>query len=553
METSKEAKEFELFLSHNWGKDILDRDNHARVGLLNKALHEANVITWYDAEQMGGHTGQAMADGIDASKFVAIFITTRYIDKVASKFGLEDNCRQEFDYSARRKGIKNLIPIVMEPACLDLRVWHGSLGATLANQLYIDCSTDEKMNDCVRDVLKRLNASKLSEEVQLEQGIYRGARNKDKVPHGYGIMKYKNGNNYEGPWVNGMKEGVGGKFKHALGFTYEGSFVKDKKDGHGTLIMKNGDRYEGQYIDDHKQGKGRFILAGGLGEYEGDYELGKMTGIGIFTYADGSKYEGEFLNHKIHGRGRRLYADKSVYKGGWAHGKKHGKGAMTFCEKSKYNGDWVDDNMEGKGTVTFKNGDKYTGDFKYNKMQGYGNYTYMNEARYDGEYILGKKWGSGKYTFKDKKQYYYGEWVNNKMHGRGVRYYNNDSVYDGDFVENKRHGQGRMEFTEGKLMYQGEWRDDVMHGTGKVNLKDCDSVSVNTKWWKKNPLLSSKIKDVDVTFEDGSLASSSAVKKKKKFLRRRTPAVPQMIIMGGSDDSAKDEILSLNSGCAGDQ
>ena len=167
---------FDIFLSHNWGLDSLDRDNHARVDRLKEALQNVDVITWFDAEQLHGHISQGMADGIDQSAKVAIFITERYIDKVAQKYGLEDNCRQEYDYSVRRKGIHNLIPIVMEPSCKDLRNWHGSLGATLANQLYIDYSEDDMLENVVDNILTILNKAKAEKNVvlELENGTYEG-------------------------------------------------------------------------------------------------------------------------------------------------------------------------------------------------------------------------------------------------------------------------------------------------------------------------------------------------------------------------------------------
>ena len=84
---------FDIFQSHNWGLDSLNRDNHARVDRLKEALQNVDVITWFDAEQLHGHISQGMADGIDQGAKVAIFITERYIDKVAQKYGLEDNCR----------------------------------------------------------------------------------------------------------------------------------------------------------------------------------------------------------------------------------------------------------------------------------------------------------------------------------------------------------------------------------------------------------------------------------------------------------------------------
>ena len=227
----------DLFLSHNWGNDCLGRDNHSRVANLNEALKKADMKTWFDEDNLEGHIGQGMTDGIDKSDYVAVFITEKYIDKVAQKYGLEDNCRQEYDYSVRRKGIKNLIPIVMEPNCKNLHNWHGSLGATLASQMYIDYTNDDKLNDVLREVLRRINLNRVH-TLELENGTYKGAINEEKKAHGFGMMKYANGSCYEGPWIDGKREGVGGILKHRLGFTYEGSFKNDKKHGYGVLTMK---------------------------------------------------------------------------------------------------------------------------------------------------------------------------------------------------------------------------------------------------------------------------------------------------------------------------
>ena len=53
----------------------------------------------------------------------------------------------------------------MESDCKDLQNWHGSLGATLANQLYIDYSEDDMLDNVVDNILTLLikaNAEKMS-------------------------------------------------------------------------------------------------------------------------------------------------------------------------------------------------------------------------------------------------------------------------------------------------------------------------------------------------------------------------------------------------------
>ena len=234
--TEDQQEANDIFLSHNWGPDSLGRDNHTRVKKLNEALKAANMKTWFDADRLHGHVCQSMTEGIDNSEKVAVFITERYIDKVAQMYGLDDTCRQEYEYSVTTKGIKNIIPIVMEPQCRDLRKWHGSIGATLANQMFIDFSEDDKLLSCVEGILDHFDIQG-REVLQLESGIYRGCLNDDWQSHGFGSMEYKNRSHYEGSWVNGKRSGKG-RLTHALGFTYEGDFRDDKKDGFGILTMK---------------------------------------------------------------------------------------------------------------------------------------------------------------------------------------------------------------------------------------------------------------------------------------------------------------------------
>ena len=51
-----------------------------------------------------GNVVKQMCDGIDASALVIVFITRRYVDKVAGD-NAADNCQKEFTYSERRKTV----------------------------------------------------------------------------------------------------------------------------------------------------------------------------------------------------------------------------------------------------------------------------------------------------------------------------------------------------------------------------------------------------------------------------------------------------------------
>eukprot|EP00659_Diplonema_papillatum_P006103 gene6103-9374_t len=68
-------------------------------------------------------------------------------------------------------------------------------------------------------------------------GVYDGELNEAGLRHGFGKLKYNNGNEVEGQWVDGGLTGVGKK-TFANGDVYEGSFETGKKHGHGTYTFK---------------------------------------------------------------------------------------------------------------------------------------------------------------------------------------------------------------------------------------------------------------------------------------------------------------------------
>ena len=71
-----------------------------------RLAEECGLKCWIDEEEMRGDINASMTDGIDDSATVLVFITERYIMKVAGKGpnGHNDNCKMEFDYGCLRKG-----------------------------------------------------------------------------------------------------------------------------------------------------------------------------------------------------------------------------------------------------------------------------------------------------------------------------------------------------------------------------------------------------------------------------------------------------------------
>eukprot|EP00966_Prymnesium_polylepis_P076510 1773668-Prymnesium_polylepis.1 len=107
---------------------------------------------------MEGDINAAMSEGIDASATVAVFITSNYLVKAQGQGArrLDDNCYAEFTYALARKGVRSIIPIVMEPALRDTVRWHGVVGLRLGSQLYVDCSDDAGLAAAAESIVQEV-------------------------------------------------------------------------------------------------------------------------------------------------------------------------------------------------------------------------------------------------------------------------------------------------------------------------------------------------------------------------------------------------------------
>ena len=118
---------FDAFLTHDWGKDELGRDNHARVSKMCAALKQAGIKPWFDEESMRGDVNKAMADALKASKCVVAFLTERYLIKASGDGpnGANDNCKFEFDTAlySQHLGVDKLISVIMEPRLRSPMAW----------------------------------------------------------------------------------------------------------------------------------------------------------------------------------------------------------------------------------------------------------------------------------------------------------------------------------------------------------------------------------------------------------------------------------------------
>jgi len=447
---AKDSKPFDVFLSHNWGKDIEGRDNHARVKRLCEELESKGIKTWCDEYDMKGNICEAMAKGIDNSKKVIVFVTEEYIKKAngEAEKGTKDNVYREFNYISNHVKLHNIITVVMEEGVKCMSKWCGTFGINLSGQLYIDFSK-EGLSRCSTDIKKSFYRPPPEQEIH--------------------EITYPDASVYEGP-VNGKMQRHGyGKLTDRHGNVYEGKFNEDKKDDRHASILykKSGVEFEGRFKNDQRSPSGSLTLKGGTvmkGSFVGSKKIGIFDGLNVtLTYAkSGNKYIGDIKANKIEGRGRMEYKDGAVYEGSWQNGKKHSKGEMNYQNGDVYSGQWKNNMRHGKGKLDLANHDRYIGYFRNDMMQGKGTYLVANGSKYEGGFVKNQRCGNGTFRSEDDgKRVSCGQWKDDKLHGKGYREYSNGDKYYGYFKESQRNGEGEMLFASGEY-YKGQWREGDM-------------------------------------------------------------------------------------------
>jgi hypothetical protein len=111
---------------------------------------------------------------------------------------------------------------------------------------------------------------------------------------------------YEGPTINGKKEGAGALKNRQGEKVYEGSFKDDLYHGEGTQL-DNGFIFRGSFSLGKKSAFGTIFSQDNKYKYEGNWEEDMKSGHGSETYPDGSHYIGEFKNNKKHGKGKKIF------------------------------------------------------------------------------------------------------------------------------------------------------------------------------------------------------------------------------------------------------
>lgn len=266
--------------------------------------------------------------------------------------------------------------------------------------------------------------------------------------NGYGTWLYKNGDKYEGTWVNKQMHG-NGTYYYANGDIYKGDFKHDKLEGTGTFISHTGDKYVGQYVNNLPEGEGTYF-----------FKSGKVE-MGLFLkgeYAGDLDKKGCVSGDCVNGKGTYILDNGEKYVGFMKKGSREGKGTYYFNSGERYTGEWKNNMRNGQGTNYFADGEKYEGNWKNDKRNGYGTHTYLDGTVKTGMWEMGRYVGTGNNN--------YGCISGDCENGYGVYRWPDGEKYVGTFKNKLRYGKGTNYWPDGRT-YVGVWFNDKMHGYGK--------------------------------------------------------------------------------------
>ena len=136
----------DIFISHNWGIDNENRDNHKRCLELAELLIKNGYSVWIDEYDMAINIDFKIIEAINNSSIVLMCLTDVYCKKITygiSRQIIIDNCYKEWNYTFYKK--KKIIPLLMEKDVLN-SYWISIIELYLHNTYYIDMSNEIEDN-----------------------------------------------------------------------------------------------------------------------------------------------------------------------------------------------------------------------------------------------------------------------------------------------------------------------------------------------------------------------------------------------------------------------
>ncbi len=251
--------------------------------------------------------------------------------------------------------------------------------------------------------------------------------------NGYGLLRFKNGQAYEGQFKDGNYDGYG-VYTWDNGQAYAGQWKNGKRQGEATFYFQDGAFGQAVYNNDtFVSGYNEFIYTNG-DTYKGYVKNGKLDGYGEYKFASGDRYVGMFSNGNLNGLIKFYGTDGSTFLGFFTDGYKNGKGIQVSASGAVSAGEWV------------------YGKFNNQKTYGFADKMGLNaSSQMSSSFYLSADCVSG-----------------NCLTGEGKRITGNGNTYTGTFVDGLEDGEGTMVYSN--CTYIGAWKQGDNHGVGQLIL-----------------------------------------------------------------------------------
>jgi hypothetical protein len=317
-----------------------------------------------------------------------------------------------------------------------------------------------------------------------------------------GSLKFKNGDTYDGEYINSIPHGIGTlttkKNNKFMGIFSNGIIII------GSCNYQNGDFYIGQFNGKCKNGLGSYYKDDKI--YFGKFIDDSFSDGIIICSKEQTIYEGKVIDYKFNGCGM-LFSNNAIINGEFC------DGCIESGNIIKINGEEFDgifdcttpDIFSYKKGILKKNNVIYDGNFIFNKFV-FGKILFSDKSEFNGNYDEDTKICVGVYKFDNK--IYDGQMVNFIMNGKGTLFclgnkydgifemgqfisgkitttnndqfegivdniknkqigiyrYSNGDVFDGEMQNFRRHGIGKLKCKD--KMYYGQFQNDLYCGRG---------------------------------------------------------------------------------------
>lgn len=160
----------DIFLSHAWGTDNNNRNNHTRVKNLSIQLQNRGYSVWLDENDLLGNIDNAIMKGITNSTVVLVCLTEKYCNKINNSVyhtSPNDNCYKEWNFCLFKQ--KKIIPVIMERKMEEVLLKNdGVIQMYLNNVMFINYYDDEDNDlDILCKTLRLYNVYTRDEKISM--------------------------------------------------------------------------------------------------------------------------------------------------------------------------------------------------------------------------------------------------------------------------------------------------------------------------------------------------------------------------------------------------